>query len=81
MPNAVPLGFLGYAIAHSGQTGISGNGYPLYARFSSIAGLNIGSDVRMAGVKIDVVDSASIDPKTYLPEARRVVSGYCTRHA
>ncbi|MBV8456789.1 MAG: outer membrane lipid asymmetry maintenance protein MlaD [Acetobacteraceae bacterium] len=70
----VAVGFLGYAIAHSGQTGISGNGYPLYARFSSIAGLNIGSDVRMAGVKIGVVDSASIDPKTYLADVKMTIS-------
>jgi phospholipid/cholesterol/gamma-HCH transport system substrate-binding protein len=70
----VAVGFLGYAIAHSGQTGISGKGYPLHARFSSIAGLNIGSDVRMAGVKIGVVDTASIDPKTYLADVKMTIS-------
>lgn len=69
----VAAGFLGYAIAHSGRTGGSGGGYPLYARFSSIAGLNIGSDVRLAGVKIGSVDSASIDPKTYLAEVRMTI--------
>ncbi len=68
----VAVGFLGYAIAHSGQTSVSG-GYPLYARFSSIAGLNNGADVRLAGVKIGVVEGASIDPKTYLANVRMMI--------
>ncbi len=61
----VAVGFLGYAIANSG-TGPSGAGYPLYAGFDNIAGLNIGSDVRLAGVKIGSVQAEAIDPKTYL---------------
>ncbi|HEY5300488.1 MAG TPA: outer membrane lipid asymmetry maintenance protein MlaD [Acetobacteraceae bacterium] len=61
----VAFGFLGYAIAHSG-TGPSGGGYPLYASFDNIAGLNVGSDVRLAGVKVGSVEAEVIDPKTYL---------------
>lgn len=61
----VAVGFLGYAIAHSGA-GPSGGGYPLYANFSNIAGLNVGSDVRVAGVKVGSVQAEAIDPKTYL---------------
>jgi len=61
----VAFGFLGYAIAHSG-TGPSGGGYPLYASFDNIAGLNVGSDVRLAGVKVGTVQAEAIDPKTYL---------------
>jgi phospholipid/cholesterol/gamma-HCH transport system substrate-binding protein len=61
----VAVGFLGYAIANSG-TGPSGGGYPLYASFDNIAGLNIGSDVRVAGVKVGSVQAEAIDPKTYL---------------
>jgi len=68
----VAVGFLSYAIAHSGQSSVSG-GYPLYARFNSIAGLNMGSDVRLAGVKIGVVDSAQIDPKTYLADVKMTI--------
>ena len=65
-------GFLSYAIANSGRTGIS-SGYPLYAQFSNIAGLDTGSDVRMAGVKIGVIDSETIDPKTYLANVRMTI--------
>jgi phospholipid/cholesterol/gamma-HCH transport system substrate-binding protein len=68
----VAVGFLSYAIANSGRSAIS-SGYPLYAKFSNIAGLNVGSDVRLAGVKIGVVDSASIDPKTFLANVRMTI--------
>ena len=56
--------FLGYAVAHSGRTGVSG--YPLTARFDRIDGLAVGSDVRMAGVKVGTVSDARIDPRSYL---------------
>jgi phospholipid/cholesterol/gamma-HCH transport system substrate-binding protein len=62
----VAFGFLGWAISRAGTGGSSGGGYTLYASFSSVAGLNVGSDVRMAGVKVGTVDSEVIDPKTYL---------------
>jgi phospholipid/cholesterol/gamma-HCH transport system substrate-binding protein len=68
----VAAGFLAYAIANSGRSSVSG-GYPLYAKFSNIAGLTVGSDVRMAGVKIGVIDSETIDPKTYLAEVRMTI--------
>ncbi len=57
-------GFLGYAVAHSGRTTTSG--YRLIARFDHIDGLTVGSDVRMAGVKVGSVSDAEIDPKSYL---------------
>lgn len=65
-------GFLSYAIANSGRTSIS-TGYPLHAQFSNIAGLAVGSDVRLAGVKIGVVDNELIDPKTYLADVRMTI--------
>ena len=65
-------GFLVYAIANSGRAAVGG-GYSLYAKFNNIAGLTVGSDVRLAGVKIGAVDSESIDPKTYLAEVRMTI--------
>jgi len=59
----VAAGFLAYALAHSGRT--SAGGYSLYARFDHIDGLSIGSDVRIAGVKVGTVESTAIDPKTF----------------
>lgn len=59
----VAAGFLFFAISHSGQT--ASGGYPLQARFDRIDGLAIGSDVRIAGVKIGTVTDARIDPKDF----------------
>lgn len=59
----VAAGFLGYAVAHTGRTTISGS--TLHAKFERIDGLAVGSDVRLAGVKIGTISAASIDPKTY----------------
>jgi phospholipid/cholesterol/gamma-HCH transport system substrate-binding protein len=59
-------GFLGYAIAHSGRTDVSG--YTLRAQFEHIDGLEVGAAVRIAGVKVGSVTAETIDPKTYLAE-------------
>lgn len=56
-------GFLGYAVAHSGQTSVSG--YTLNARFDHIDGLDTGASVRIAGVRVGSVTSETIDPKTF----------------
>jgi len=69
----VAAAFLAFAIAHSGRG--PGNGYQLYARFDHIGGLSVGSDVRMAGVKVGRVDSTSLDPATY-----QAVVGFTVAH-
>lgn len=56
-------GFFAYAMMHSGR-GIAG-GYTLHAKFDRIDGLGVGSDVRIAGVKVGRVTAAAIDPKTF----------------
>lgn len=57
-------GFLIYAVVHSGRSNVAG--YPLVAKFDRIDGLAVGSDVRLAGVKIGSVSAARIDPQSYL---------------
>jgi phospholipid/cholesterol/gamma-HCH transport system substrate-binding protein len=59
----VAVGFLGYAVANTGRSTVSG--YTLHAKFDDISGVGVGSDVRMAGVKVGSVVATSIDPKTY----------------
>lgn len=61
---AVAVGFLAYALAHSGAA--PSGGYPLHADFNSVAGLPVGADVRLAGVKVGRVISETINPETYL---------------
>lgn len=59
----VAVGFLAYAVAHSGRTASSG--YTLKAIFNNIAGLSVGGDVRIAGVKVGTVTGEQINPKTF----------------
>ncbi len=60
----VAAGFLGYAVAHSGRSAAAG--YSLTAKFDHIDGLPVGSDVRMAGVKVGGILAERIDPQSYL---------------
>jgi phospholipid/cholesterol/gamma-HCH transport system substrate-binding protein len=64
-------GFMGYAVVNSGRT--TGTGYTLNANFERIDGLGLGSDVRLAGVKIGRIVAASINPKTYQAQIRFTV--------
>ena len=61
----IAVGFFAFAAAQAGQTGASG-GYDLTARFQRVDGINVGSDVRVSGVKVGVVRSIALDPDTYL---------------
>ena len=63
---AVAVGFLAYAVVHSGRS--TSGGYALTARFDHIDGLNAGADVRIAGVRVGSVAAMRIDPKTFLAE-------------
>jgi phospholipid/cholesterol/gamma-HCH transport system substrate-binding protein len=60
---AVALGFLGYAVANTGRTGVAG--ITLHAQFDHIDGLGIGADVRLAGVKVGSVSEARVDPESF----------------
>jgi phospholipid/cholesterol/gamma-HCH transport system substrate-binding protein len=60
----VAAGFFGYAVANSGRD--AGGGYTLNAQyFDHIDGLNIGADVRIAGVKVGSITATRLDPKFY----------------
>lgn len=53
------------AVALIGGIGGAEQGYRLQASFDHIDGLSVGSDVRIAGVKIGRVTDERIDPKTF----------------
>jgi phospholipid/cholesterol/gamma-HCH transport system substrate-binding protein len=59
----VAVAFLGYAVANTGRATMAG--MTLNAKFDHIDGLSVGSDVRMAGVKVGSVSATSIDPQSY----------------
>lgn len=56
-------GFLAFAYDRSGHS--VGEAYVLEARFGRVDGLGIGSDVRMAGIKVGTVLEQHIDPETF----------------
>jgi len=65
---AVVLGVAGlflafaYTTADLGRTG----GYEVEADFTTVGGLKVGNDVRMAGIKIGSVVRQELNPQTYL---------------
>ncbi|NIZ09961.1 outer membrane lipid asymmetry maintenance protein MlaD [Pseudooceanicola sp. HF7] len=68
---AVAVGFVIYA----GQlTGLSGSrGYPLSASFRSVEGINVGTDVRLAGVKVGSVTGIDLDAETFRAQTKFTV--------
>ncbi|MFY0679478.1 MAG: outer membrane lipid asymmetry maintenance protein MlaD [Thalassovita sp.] len=61
---AVAIGFIVYAGQVTGFTSGS-QGYPLTASFRSIEGITVGSDVRLAGVKIGTVNTIELNAQTF----------------
>jgi phospholipid/cholesterol/gamma-HCH transport system substrate-binding protein len=61
---AVALGFAAYA-GFGGSLTPPGDSYDLRASFRSAQGINVGTDVRMAGVKIGSVLRLDLNPQTY----------------
>ncbi len=61
---AVAGSFLYYATQISGFS-TDTNQYSLTASFRSVSGLNVGSDVKLSGVKVGTLTSITLDPVTY----------------
>ncbi|TNF57471.1 MAG: outer membrane lipid asymmetry maintenance protein MlaD [Rhodobacteraceae bacterium] len=64
---AVLAGALAFAI-YAGQAaglGAAGAGYELTASFRSLEGVTVGTDVRVAGVKVGTVTAVTLNPETY----------------
>lgn len=66
---AVAIGFLVYANRDSGYVQTSGT-YPLTASFRSVEGISVGSDIRMAGVKVGTITDLSLNPATFMADAQ-----------
>jgi phospholipid/cholesterol/gamma-HCH transport system substrate-binding protein len=61
---AAAVAFVVYAGQVSGYSGSSAN-YPLQASFRSLEGVTVGTDVRLAGVKVGSVTEVALNPETY----------------
>lgn len=62
---AVAVGFLAYAAQFTG--GLQGNSdsYTLLASFRSAEGISVGTDVRLAGVKVGTVTDMELNAQTF----------------
>lgn len=61
----VAAGFLIFAYRGSDMQLSNTSGYTVKAKFSNASGINVGSDVRVGGIKIGVVSDMQLDPKDY----------------
>lgn len=65
---AIAAGFLIYAAQATGfQT--QSDSYDLTASFRSAEGISVGTDVRLAGVKVGTVSDLALNPQTYRADA------------
>lgn len=69
---AVAAGFVLYATQTSGFQGPR-DSYLLSAAFRNAEGIAIGTDVRLAGIKVGTVSEMSLDPATYQAKVRFTV--------
>jgi phospholipid/cholesterol/gamma-HCH transport system substrate-binding protein len=65
---AAALGFVFFAGKGAGM-GSGGDTYDLRASFRSIEGVSLGSDVKLAGVKVGTLTQVSLNPQTYMADA------------
>ena len=61
---AIAVLFIVFVYTRTGPGGLSG--YEIQARLSRVDGLGVGTDVRLAGIKIGSVSDLTLDPRTYL---------------
>ena len=66
---AAAIGFLVYASDATGTGQSTAGQYDLTASFRSAQGVNVGTDVRLAGVKVGTVTSLDLNPTTFRADA------------
>jgi len=62
---ALAAGFLFYMTQATGVTRASAGSYELTASFRSAEGISVGTDVRLAGVKVGTVTDLDLNPQTF----------------
>ena len=66
---AVAVGFFLYAASGTGFVR-GGDSYEVQASFRSVEGVRVGTDVRLAGVKVGSVTALTLNPDTFFADAR-----------
>lgn len=65
---AVALGFVVFASQGIGLSRAAAS-YDLRASFRSVEGITVGTDVRLAGVKVGTVTALALNPETFMADA------------
>ena len=66
---AVALGFVVFLYKTTGLSISDSRHYELKADFTSADGIHVGTDVRLAGVKVGTVSNLDLNVETYRAEA------------
>lgn len=70
---ALAVGFFLYAANATGMRGPAAGHYELTASFRSAEGVSVGTDVRLAGVKVGTVTALDLNPDSFRADARFTV--------
>lgn len=70
----VAIAFVVFAFRSTTIGDTAGDGYHVLVTFDDASGLNVGTDVRMAGVKIGTVVDQRLNPNTYFAEVMLGIS-------
>jgi phospholipid/cholesterol/gamma-HCH transport system substrate-binding protein len=62
---AAAIGFFTYAYTTAGLGSGSAGGYRVSAEFDNASGIAVGTDVRIAGIKVGTVTGQSLNPKSF----------------
>ena len=69
----VALGFVVFIYQSTGLTVSNSRHYELKADFRSADGIHVGTDIRLAGVKVGTVSDLSLNVETYRAEAELAI--------
>ena len=69
------VGFFAYATSTSAGRSSGAGAYELSASFRSAEGISIGTEVRLAGVRVGTVTGMELNPETFRAETSFSVSG------
>lgn len=71
---AIAVGFLIYASSSVGGMSGARSGYDLTASFRSIEGISVGTDIRLAGVKVGTVTGLTLNAETFRADANLTIN-------
>jgi phospholipid/cholesterol/gamma-HCH transport system substrate-binding protein len=63
---ALAVGFFAFAYRTAGMGSSISGGYRVSAEFDNAEGINVGTDVRLAGVKVGTVTEQHLNPENYM---------------